>query len=282
MLHHHFYDWLTQCLIFLQWSLPFLQQKKNHFTYIFSSYSIPSQCHRFMAFHSVLVRAMNIACERHRDKIFVLYRCVTSSQSNWFGIGTNLTHVCIEQHIQLIHEQKCYKNRNSPFRCVYEPIDVFSKRQLFCVFTSPPHDPEHLFSFLLSFLVLCVSHLSRYNSTKNHKHKKRATRETWIKRQIDNSSEKHFMFYLCNTWGKLNSRNMYKCFTHAAHNEWMNLYAGGPNICMHHEEVYKCLFVCVENISLKWPFFVILCMSSAAIEIENLFPFYSHSLSETK
>ena len=67
---------------------------------------------------------------------------------------------------------------------------------------------------LLHCLIPLRIRLPKITHTQIHTHadrgKKREQRKTWIKRQIDNSSEKHFMQYL----REIKSRNMYKCLTH--------------------------------------------------------------------
>lgn len=156
---------------------------------------------------------------------------ITSSQSNCFRTvqsnpcaynnNAETTTITIAHDSQLIHEQKCYKNRIE-IRCVDEPIYVFSKRQLFCVH-------EHI------SLQHIQCECQKSPEKKRRRNKKRATK-TWIKRQIDNSSEKHFMFILFMHLREIKTHNMYKCSTHALHSA--QYIRKRLNICMHHEEVY--------------------------------------------
>lgn len=79
---------------------------------------------------------------RARDETNILYQENAENIHNKFTIkflwhrttGPMCTHVHRTTFdTQLIHEQNCYKKNRNEFRCVYKPIYVFSKWQLFCV-----------------------------------------------------------------------------------------------------------------------------------------------------
>lgn len=188
-------------------------------------------------------------CRARRRVLFVLYRLNVENIYNKFAIKLVLHRTMIvlqsnpcahrttttttSHDTQLIHVQKnVIKKSEMNFVAFINPSMCFfflSKRQLFSVHTTP-----FVNDLIFSLASSSQKHLPKI-TLKQRDRQKEAQRGTWINRQIDNSSEKHFTFHFMQYLREIKSRNMYKCFTHAAH----SVIRRRLGICMHYKEMEK-------------------------------------------
>lgn len=190
---------------------------------------------------------------------------------------------------------------------------TFWKRQLFSIRTCyAPLSCIHMFA--INFFSVVYAHSSQSDNEKSHKHiqslysnqqkeKKMSIEREWmrripkynekegnetrIKRQIDNSSEKHFMFYLCYTWGKLKAaictNVLHMLHTQRFQTNWTNKWTSVQTM----ESIYAMgsTFACIMQRhtgygffrflydSLKWSFwyFYVLCCNIASNSCHFIF-----------